>query len=162
MTSFLYRNKRPAKDLLLICSCTWEEWGQNLLKFIYSFSNCRSSARILLLTYDLFNLFHLVKQWNEEMKLHFFLSFNLVESSIETKRLTRKKLYFSSLDPEQKDCLIEVIEKLLKDKTTVRIEQSPRVIIAMFSFPAGLVSYICSYMTGCISILVIIMLSHCL
>ena len=25
-----------------------------------------------------------------------------------------------SLDPEQKDCLIEVIEKLLKDKTTVR------------------------------------------
>lgn len=27
---------------------------------------------------------------------------------------------FYSLDPEQKDCLIEVIEKLLKDKTTVR------------------------------------------
>lgn len=27
---------------------------------------------------------------------------------------------FSSLDPEQKDCLIEVIDKLLKDKTTVR------------------------------------------
>jgi len=30
-------------------------------------------------------------------------------------------LVFSSLDPEQKDYLIEVIEKLLKDKTTVRI-----------------------------------------
>lgn len=27
---------------------------------------------------------------------------------------------FSSLDPEQKDYLIEVIEKLLKDKTTVK------------------------------------------
>lgn len=27
---------------------------------------------------------------------------------------------FSSLDPEQKDSLIEVIEKLLKDKTTVK------------------------------------------
>lgn len=30
-------------------------------------------------------------------------------------------LYFPSLDPEQKDYLIEVIDKLLKDKTTVRI-----------------------------------------
>ena len=28
--------------------------------------------------------------------------------------------FLSSLDPEQKDYLIEVIEKLLKDKTTVR------------------------------------------
>ena len=28
-----------------------------------------------------------------------------------------------SLDPEQKDMLIEVIEKLLADKTTVRISQ---------------------------------------
>jgi len=32
-----------------------------------------------------------------------------------------------SLDPEQKDCLIEVIEKLLKDKTTVRNYFKPQI-----------------------------------
>ena len=31
--------------------------------------------------------------------------------------------FLCSLDPEQKDMLIEVIEKLLADKTTVRISQ---------------------------------------
>ena len=34
---------------------------------------------------------------------------------------------FYSLDPEQKDCLIEVIEKLLKDKTTVRNYLKPEM-----------------------------------
>ena len=36
-------------------------------------------------------------------------------------------LCFYSLDPEQKDCLIEVIEKLLKDKTTVRNYFNPEM-----------------------------------
>ena len=29
---------------------------------------------------------------------------------------------YSSLDPEQKDALVEIIEKLLQDKTTVSIQ----------------------------------------
>ena len=33
-----------------------------------------------------------------------------------------RSIIYSSLDPEQKDALVEIIEKLLQDKTTVSIQ----------------------------------------
>lgn len=47
------------------------------------------------------------------------ISFGKVKQQLCTLFLSCLPL-FSSLDPEQKDYLIEVIEKLLKDKTTVK------------------------------------------
>lgn len=49
-------------------------------------------------------------------------------------------VFFPSLDPEQKDQLIEVIEKLLADKTTVgscNIKLTPHVLSSLIFLTLG-------------------------